>query len=196
MERLEIFIDRYNIYKYTRDKGLRLDYIKMVNKLAEGRPITERFVFDARVQDGFDPSRRTHDWMERNGFSVITEPYDPNKQEQKGVDGRMMLNMYKRAARDMYDVALMITGDGDFVPVCEDVQALGKKVEVAAFGETLSSRLRRKADKYHDLMSIASPMHTAHDKDLDAITESKFMTPLQDQQAFRARASYSLFESP
>jgi len=158
--RVEIFFDLYNIYAHIRNKGLKLDYLEMVNRLAEGRQITAKFVFDAYEQHGFDPSRRVHEKLRHNGFILILRPYDPNKKKQKGVDSRLTLEMYKRARDDMYDIALMITGDGDFVPVCEDVQALGKKVEVAAFDGMTSFELKKVADRYHDLRTVSFPMPT------------------------------------
>jgi uncharacterized LabA/DUF88 family protein len=170
--RIEVYIDLYNIRKYICDKELILDFIEMVNKVSEGRQITVNYVFDAYMQYGFDPSRRMHDWMRNNGFVMRLNPYDPNKQEQKGVDMEMGLKMYSRARDNMYDVALLITGDGDFVPACKYVQALGKKVEVAAFSEILSSELRKNADRYHDLMNVASPMYAAH-TNTNMITRSR-----------------------
>jgi len=171
--RLEIYFDHYNIYKHIREGELMLDYIEMVNRLAEGRHITEKFVFDSRVRYGFDPLRKTHDWMRNNGFIVFLRYCDPNKQVQKGVDMTMGLEIQRRAYENRFDVALMITGDGDFAPVCEYIRRLGKKVEVAAFDEILSSDLKSVVDRYHDLKNIASPRFIEPDKDKITLTESE-----------------------
>ena len=53
------------------------------------------------------------------------------------------------------DVVILITGDGDFVPLVEYLKwGLGRQVEVAAFSKTTSSRLKEVADHFTDLESI------------------------------------------
>ncbi|MFH0712758.1 MAG: NYN domain-containing protein, partial [Candidatus Jorgensenbacteria bacterium] len=53
------------------------------------------------------------------------------------------------------DVVVLVTGDGDFVPLVEYLKwGLGKQVEVAAFSRTTSSRLRESADSFTELEHI------------------------------------------
>ena len=49
------------------------------------------------------------------------------------------------------DAIVVVSGDGDYLPLVEYLQATGKQVEVLAFGETSSSRLVEQADDYIDL---------------------------------------------
>ena len=50
------------------------------------------------------------------------------------------------------DVVVLISGDGDFVPLVEHLRrALGCKVEVMAFGKSTSSMLKEAADIFTDL---------------------------------------------
>jgi len=50
------------------------------------------------------------------------------------------------------DVVILITGDGDFVPLVEYLRwGMGKQVEVCAFGKTTSARLIEATDKFIDL---------------------------------------------
>lgn len=48
------------------------------------------------------------------------------------------------------DVIVVVSGDGDFVPLVEYLQSLGQKVEIAAFGRSASGKLQEKADKFID----------------------------------------------
>ena len=53
---------------------------------------------------------------------------------------------------DMVDAVVLVTGDGDFVPLVEYLKwGLGRNVEVAAFGRTTSSKLREAAEAFHDI---------------------------------------------
>jgi len=50
------------------------------------------------------------------------------------------------------DVVVLVSGDGDYVPLINYLKEnLGCRVEVAAFSETSSARLREVADKFIDL---------------------------------------------
>jgi uncharacterized LabA/DUF88 family protein len=49
------------------------------------------------------------------------------------------------------DSIIIVSGDGDYVPLVEYLQSMGKQVEIVAFGETSSSRLVEVADDFIDL---------------------------------------------
>ena len=50
------------------------------------------------------------------------------------------------------DVIVLVSGDGDYIPLVEYLQkSTGKRVEVATFSETASSRLVEVADSFVDL---------------------------------------------
>lgn len=49
------------------------------------------------------------------------------------------------------DSVILVTGDGDFLPLIEYLQALGKPVEVLAFGRSASAKLKEVADEFIDL---------------------------------------------
>ena len=66
----------------------------------------------------------------------------------------MACEMVVHALKDNYDVAIVISGDRDFVPAIQHVQSAGKIVEVAAFRTSASEELRRTADKYIELESL------------------------------------------
>lgn len=52
---------------------------------------------------------------------------------------------------DKLDVAILITGDGDYVPLVEFLQFKGTLVEVVGFGRTTSSKLIEQCDDFTDL---------------------------------------------
>ena len=53
------------------------------------------------------------------------------------------------------DTVVLVTGDGDFVPLVEYLKwGLGRGVEVAAFGRSASAKLKEVADSFIDLEKI------------------------------------------
>lgn len=66
--------------------------------------------------------------------------------QEKGIDVRLAVDMTAMAYRDEYDVAYLLSGDGDFIPAVEEIQYINKKVFAVACGEQSISALYKAAD--------------------------------------------------
>jgi len=79
----------------------------------------------------------------------------PRKRDRtKGVDIALATDLLGNAYRDNYDAAVLVAGDGDYVPLVEEVKRLGKVVHVAFFSEKgcgLSPDLRLASDRFWKL---------------------------------------------
>ncbi len=53
----------------------------------------------------------------------------------------------------LFDIAVLVAGDGDFTPVVEEVRRRGVMVVVVAVSESLSDDLRRVADRFVEIDS-------------------------------------------
>lgn len=82
------------------------------------------------------------------GFHPVVM-HKPKGQRAKGVDISLTKDMLLQAFMGNYDVAILVAGDGDFVPLVDEVMRFGKKV-VVAFWENngLNPKLRRAADEF------------------------------------------------
>lgn len=69
----------------------------------------------------------------------------------KGVDIKMTLDIILHANNGSYDTVLLVSGDGDYLPVIEEVMRTGKQVYLAAFSSGLNSKLRNSVDYFIDL---------------------------------------------
>ena len=74
----------------------------------------------------------------------------------KGVDISLTKDMLSHAFMDHYQFAVLVSGDGDYIPLVEEVKRLGKRVIVWFFGvdDGLNPRLRLAADEYYDLTQL------------------------------------------
>ena len=61
----------------------------------------------------------------------------------KGDDARLIHDFIVGAYEDLYDIAIIVSGDEDFAPMIQTAQKLGKKVENAYFSSSSSYALRR-----------------------------------------------------
>ncbi|MCL2863702.1 MAG: NYN domain-containing protein [Methanimicrococcus sp.] len=148
-----MFIDLRNILKSVDTIPFNLDLYTLAVQLVGQRELVAAYVFDSKMPFGSDDaSKRYHDKLRYLGFRVIArESYDSVRQEQKEVDVAMACEMVVHALRGHYDVAIVVSGDRDFVPAIQHIQAAGKKVEVAAFSNSVGAVVRQSADKFHEL---------------------------------------------
>jgi len=66
---------------------------------------------------------------------------------QKKVDGLIAVDMMVGAFTNLFEVAILIAGDSDFVPVVDEVRRRGVMVVVGGVPESLADELRRAADR-------------------------------------------------
>lgn len=74
---------------------------------------------------------------------------DPIRSKQ--VDIQLATDVLSNAFRNNYDAAVLVAGDGDYVPLVEEVKRLGKLVYVFFFRNGLSKDLLNAADGFSDI---------------------------------------------
>ncbi|MFQ6674484.1 MAG: NYN domain-containing protein [Fidelibacterota bacterium] len=73
-------------------------------------------------------------------------------EKAKGVDITLSKDLLINAFFNNYDVAVLIAGDGDYVPLVEEIKRLGKVVYLSFFEkEGLNQELRLAADSYFEM---------------------------------------------
>ena len=158
-----IFIDGQNFYRSLQryDETLRVDYDRLATWITQAVGGASAFFGGAYYYVGIsaDAPPQVEGFLKglelRQGYYVRREPrkrrtgrcpscgieYDYTT--EKRVDSRMVAELIHFAANGTYDVAVLLSGDDDFVPAVEAVNALGKQVWVATWSaEELSTELR------------------------------------------------------
>ena len=64
-------------------------------------------------------------------------------------DVGLAVDAIKMSAR--LDSVVIVSGDGDFIPLVEYLQTVGVQVEVVSFGKSTSGKLREVVDDFLDL---------------------------------------------
>lgn len=177
-DKVMIFIDARNVLKSVQlneNKLFRLDFYALAVQLLGQRELVAAYVFDTRAPFGEDDrSKKFHDKLRYMGYRVVArEAYDSNKDEQKEVDVAMACEMVVHALRDHYDVAIVVSGDRDFIPAIQQVQSAGKKVEVAAFASSVGGEMRRAGDNFHELekMPLLSVFNPPKETEVENVPE-------------------------
>lgn len=107
------------------------------------------------VQGSWEEADSVSVQLHNLGFTPVVKAKGRGK-KAKGVDIQLTTDLLVQAFLDNYDVAVVVTGDADFIPVIEEVKRLGKQVIVAFFADTprLNPKLRAQSDTFLDLTGI------------------------------------------
>jgi uncharacterized LabA/DUF88 family protein len=111
--------------------------------------LTRVIYYDARPDEGVDPAIQEY-WKAIEllpdteiGFGALRG----RPRRQKRVDGLIAVDMLEGAFSGLFQVAILVAGDSDFVPIVEAVRRRGVMTVVAAEEGSLADELRREADR-------------------------------------------------
>ena len=168
MNKTAIFIDGANLYGGMKkhDPYMQIDFIKLSKELTGNRQIIRVYYYTAPPilqQNPTDDQKNEYSKTLHFIESLKLLPYFKVKigsrsqftYKEKGVDVYLATDMLSLAYKNGYDVAVLVSGDADYVPVVEEVQGMGKIVEVACFSSSKSVHLRQVCDKFINLDNIA-----------------------------------------
>jgi len=159
-ERISIFIDGSNLYYSLQDlKVKKIDFKKFVDMLKKDRLLVSVFYYNAPLDISVDSKKY---WEQQKfldalrripGFNVVLARMRKHERENgtfefevKGDDIYLAVDLVSGAYENLYDTALIVSGDEDFVPAIRKVQKLGKKVENIYFCTTSSNYLKKTCD--------------------------------------------------
>ena len=80
----------------------------------------------------------------KSGY-IIKASFDkiaPSGAIEKKVDIKIAIDIISLAYEDAYDTAVLVSGDGDFIPVVKKIKELDKEVEVWAFKYSMANMLK------------------------------------------------------
>ncbi len=150
--RIGIFIDVQNLYHSAKNLyGGRVNYGELIRKLTGERKLVRALGYVVRS----DPETGEESFFEalqKAGIELRMKDIQVFPSGVKKADWDVGLAVDVIRMADALDVAILVSGDGDFIPLVKYLQiGLGKGVEIAAFGKTASAGLKEIADNFVDL---------------------------------------------
>lgn len=155
-EKVIVFIDGSNIFHEARRKNFKIDYYKLVTELVGNRILVRPYFYTSIKIPQNSAQYKFHQALKHQGFTVITKPLKKRNDLwiEKGIEIAIATDILIMAFRDLYDTAILVSGDHDFVPIIDEVKRLGKRMEVAAFDSTIAFELKNNADKYISINAL------------------------------------------
>jgi len=150
MERITIFIDNSNIFMGFRKYDVKADYDKLKNIITKGRKLQAIILYEGIVYPiSLEKKKWYKDLNEKSGY-IIKTSFDKialSDTFEKKIDIQIAIDIISLAYENAYDTAVLVSGDGDFVPVIKKVKELDKNVEVWAFRYSLANTLREELEQ-------------------------------------------------
>jgi uncharacterized LabA/DUF88 family protein len=164
-ERIGLFIDGANLFSTSKALDFDIDYRKLLDEFRKRGRLTRANYYTALLEnEDFTPLKPLVDWLDYNGFNVITKPAkeftdESGRRRIKGdMDVELAVDIISAAA--YLDHIILFTGDGDFRYAVEHCQRKGARVTVVsslkARPPMISDDLRRQADGFIDLADLKS----------------------------------------
>jgi len=171
MKRVAVFIDGNNFYFglrkiYGEEKGLmKFNFEKFCNFLAGERELVAIFYYNAPLDITQNLERYKN---QQRFFSKIRKIPKMNlvlckllKRKIKGIEKHyyvlkeddiyMAVDLVKGAFKNVYDEAVLVSGDGDFVPAVKTAKEENKVIENAYFKKSASTNLKVHCNKSFEL---------------------------------------------
>lgn len=170
-ERIALFVDGSNLFAAARALGFDIDYKALLDEFGSRGVLVRALYYTALIEDqDFSPLRPLVDWLDYNGFTVITKPAkefvdSAGRRKIKGnMDIEIAVDVMSMA--DHVDHVVLFSGDGDFRRLVEAVQRRGKRVTVVSTTQSqpsmVADELRRQADSFIELNDLERIIARAH----------------------------------
>lgn len=150
-QRVGIFIDAQNLYHSGKNLyHSKVNFGKIVEDALEGRKLVRAVAYVIKTESGEESG--FFDALTKVGIETKIKDLQIFSSGAKKADWDvgMAIDAVKMAPK--LDTVILITGDGDFVPLVEYLQMnQGCQVEVISFGKSTSAKLIEATDHFMDL---------------------------------------------
>src|ERR1700726_1259635 len=170
-EKLALFIDGANLYGAAKGLQFDIDYKRLLELFARKGILMRAFYYTAVAEEQeFSPLRPLVDWLDYNGFAVVTKPLKEftDASGRRRVKGNMDIELAIDVMEmtEIVDHIVIFSGGGDFRRLVEAAQRKGRRVSVVSTIRTqppmVSDDLRRQADNFIELQDLAPSVMRNH----------------------------------
>ncbi len=149
-QRVGVFIDVQNLYHSAKNLyKARVNFKEVLKNAVAGRQLVRAIAYVISTESG----------EEKNFFEALIKLGIETKQKElqiffgglKKADWDVGIAVDALRIAPAVDAVVICSGDGDFLPLLEQLKSMGKQAEVVAFGETASGKIKEYADDFIDL---------------------------------------------
>ena len=150
-QRVGIFIDTQNLYHCAKNLyGAKVNFAQVVKDALAGRSLIRAIAYVITTESGDE--KGFFDALTKAGIETKTKNLQIFSGGAKKADWDVGLAVDAIKMAPKLDAIIIISGDGDFVPLVEYLQMNeGCQVEAVCFGKSTSAKLMEEVDGFTDL---------------------------------------------
>jgi uncharacterized LabA/DUF88 family protein len=149
-QRVGVFIDVQNLYHSAKHLyQSRVNFREILRVAVSNRRLLRAFAYVVRTKTGEE--RPFFEALTAAGIETRVKDLQEYYGGLKKADWDVGLAVDAIKIADGVDAIVIVSGDGDYVPLVEYLQNHGKRVEAMAFGRSTSTKLREAVDEFIDL---------------------------------------------
>lgn len=149
-QRVGVFVDVQNMYYSARAlHNKKVNFAALLEEAVAGRQLVRAIAYGITTEEAHEED--FHEALAKQGFEVKTKPLQIFIGGQKKGDWDVGIAVDILRLSNKIDVAVLASGDGDFVPLVEYGKHNGLRMEGISFRESTSSHLVDSVDSFTDL---------------------------------------------
>lgn len=150
-QRVGVFIDTQNLYHSAKHLyGTRVNFGAVLKDVLAGRNLIRAIAYVITTEAGDE--KGFFDALLKMGIETKTKNLQVFAGGAKKADWDVGLAVDAISAASKLDAIVIVSGDGDFVPLVEYLRLnKGCQVEAASFGKSTSAKLKESVDDFIDL---------------------------------------------
>ncbi len=149
-QKVGVLIDVQNLYHSARNLyGARVNFREILKLAVSQRNLIRAFAYVVRTKTGEE--KPFFDALVKLGIETRVKDLQEFYDGLKKADWDVGLAVDAIRISSGIDTIVIVSGDGDFIPLVEYLKNQGKRVEVMAFSRSASAHLKEIADEFLDL---------------------------------------------
>jgi uncharacterized LabA/DUF88 family protein len=149
-QRVAVFIDTQNMYHSAKHLyGSRVNFTELVQAAVGNRELVRAIAYVAKSKTGEETA--FFEALTSNGIELKVKDVQEFASGEKKADWDVGMAVDAMAIAPRVDVVVLVTGDGDFIPLVNYLKANGIVCEAVAFGASTNTHLREAVDGFLDL---------------------------------------------
>lgn len=150
-QRVAVLIDVQNMYHSAKNLyNARVNFKEVLKAAVAGRELVRAIGYVIRTESGEE--KPFLEALEKIGIETKIKDLQifPGGMKKADWDVGMAIDAV-RLSGSLVNAIIIISGDGDFIPLVEYLKGKGQQVEVIAFSRSTSQKLQEVADDFIDL---------------------------------------------
>ena len=152
-QKVGVFVDAQNMYHSAKNLyKSRVNFAEILKQAVGGRQLIRAFAYAIKTEGGEE--KAFLEALQKAGFELKVKDLQIFPGGLKKGDWDVGIAIDAVILADKIDVAVLVEGDGDFVPLVDYLKTnRGVKVEVIAFERSASAKLIQSANQFYNLDS-------------------------------------------